>query len=702
LQAFRPSRRPIRFGVFELDASSGELRKQGVKIKLQEQPFQILQVLLERPGELVTREELQSRIWASDTFVDFEKGLYNAVKKLREALGDEASTPRFIETLPKRGYRFIAPLNGNGDAGGHTRPTLVMPDPADAVPPPRLVTWRFPRRRTWQAASLVFTATLLVFAVRSRIVHSSGAMPGEKRVAVLPLDLVGKDELVRALADGLVETMTSKLSQIESFEGKLMVVPASEVRSRGITSAEAARRIYGANLVITGSAQRLGDRIQFTLNLVDTASIRQIDSRTFEMDTANPIALRDEVTDGAIQMLALKLSPEASGSIGEGETSSPAAYSSYLKGIGYLARYDQSGNLDHAIESLADATRSDPRYALAFAALGRAHWMKAKRDSDSKEKDLAVNTILESIRLAPRLAEAHVRLGEIYADTGRIPEAVQEEWSALRIAPGNADAYRILGGAYSANGQYEQAEAVYREAVRRQPGDWYGHLMLGLFYSDRGLYKEAHKAFQSALNLTPDNEVIYRNLAVLDMQEGRFREASDTLAKTVNFQPNELTYLTLGVAYYYQRRYAEAAAAYKSGIDIYPGLYSLWGNLGSAYRQSPGDQQKAGQAFRKAIELAEEHLKVVQSDNNTRASLAEYWASLGQRDKALDEINKIPEQSRAAYADRIALAYELTGDRSRAVKTLEALPPDSPQLVYIRNMPDLEPLWHEPVFQRAR
>jgi DNA-binding winged helix-turn-helix (wHTH) protein len=113
LPAVQPSDRLYRFGVFELNSRSGELRKQGVKVKLQDQPFQILQVLLERPGEIVTREDLQTRIWGADTFVDFEKGLYNAVKKLREALGDDPATPRYVETVPKRGYRFIAPLKGN-------------------------------------------------------------------------------------------------------------------------------------------------------------------------------------------------------------------------------------------------------------------------------------------------------------------------------------------------------------------------------------------------------------------------------------------------------------------------------------------------------------------------------------------------------------------------------------------------------------
>src|SRR4051795_6873835 len=107
------SGRLVRFGEFEIDERAGELRKQGIKVRLQEQPLQVLQVLLEHPGEVVTREELQKRVWPSDTFVDFDHGIYNAIKRLRETLGDTAETPRFIETIPRRGYRFIGPVNGN-------------------------------------------------------------------------------------------------------------------------------------------------------------------------------------------------------------------------------------------------------------------------------------------------------------------------------------------------------------------------------------------------------------------------------------------------------------------------------------------------------------------------------------------------------------------------------------------------------------
>ncbi len=523
--------------------------------------------------------------------------------------------------------------------------------------------------------------------------HARTKLPDEKRIAVLPLEVVGNDAGVRTLADGLVETLTSKLSQIEEFQGKLMVVPASEVRIRRITSAEAARRIYDANLVITGSAQRWGDRIDFNLNLVDTATGLQFASKTFVFDAAKPMALRDEAVNGTVRLLALKLTPAETGTLASGETQTPGAYSEYLKGVGYLARYDLSGNVDRAIESLTHATRLDPRYPLAFAALGQAHWVKAqKTETDKQEVESALASIREAIRLNPRLAEARIRLGEIYANTGQPQDGIREARSALKVSPGSAEAYTVLGQAFAKAGQFAEAENAYRESVRRKPSDWHGHLLLGLFYYSRGRNAEARAAWEEARKLTPDNEVVHRNLAALDMGEGKFQQASEQLAKAVKFEPNARTYSTLGVAYYYQRRYAEAEAALKSGVALDPGIYSLWGNLGTVYRHLPGSEQKAREAFEKAIGLAEKRLDVLKTDDNTRANLAEYWAKLGNKDKAMAEIAQIPVAARGAYADRIALAYELTGDRRLALETVKAIPAGDSLLTYIRNDSDLEAL----------
>ena len=564
-----------------------------------------------------------------------------------------------------------------------------------------------PPKRTHSIRKRMLAATLLLFALAAIYagfvwLRRPESLPDEKRIAVLPFSVVGNDAAVQTLADGLVETLTSKLTQIEAFQGKLMVVPASEIRSRNISSTAAARRIYGANLAITGSAQRWSDRIQFTLNLVDTATTRQLASRTFEFDAAKPIALRDGAVNGAVRLLALNLSSETSTSLAAGETFTPGAYAQYLEGVGYLARYDQSGNIDRAIESLTRATHLDSKYALAFAALGQAHWRRAKLESNAIDAQLALDSIQKAIRLDPRSVDARVKLGEMYSESGRPKEAAEEARNALRIAPENAEAYRILGQVYSAEHQYDQAEAAYREAVRRKPADWYGQFQMGLFYFERDRDADARTAWDAARKLTPDNEIVYRNLANLDMRQGNFKQASDMISKAIQFEPSPRTYSTLAVALYYQLRYGEAAAALKAALDLDPNRYSLWGNLGTVYRHLPGSEALARAAFEKAITLASKTLAVMKTDYNTHANLAEYWAKLGNRRNALAEIDRIEQAERGPFMDRIVLAYELSGERSKAIAAVKSLSPGDTLLTYIKSDPDLESLRQDPAFGPAK
>ncbi len=244
-------------------------------------------------------------------------------------------------------------------ASSHTRTMAVVAEPAPRVPV-------LSRRTMLIGASVLVLLAAAVLAWRMMT-------PASKNVAVLPLEVIGGDEPTRVLADGLVESLTSQLTQLERFQGKLMVIPASEIRSRHITSAADAARAYGANLVITGSAQHLGDRVQFTLNLVDAKSLRQIASRTIDYDAANPIALRNDAIGKAVDILSISVAPAASKALKAGETSSSAAYAQFLVGSGYLARYDIHGNLPRAIESLKNAVQLDPQYAVAWAELARAY-----------------------------------------------------------------------------------------------------------------------------------------------------------------------------------------------------------------------------------------------------------------------------------------------------------------------------------------
>ncbi|QOY89289.1 serine/threonine-protein kinase [Paludibaculum fermentans] len=577
-----------------------------------------------------------------------------------------------------------------GLSSAHPTVTLDRTRPVLAAPPNRA--------RIWLALAVVLA---IAAGAHWRLRQPGADLPEQKEVVVLPLSVIGPEEPLRAVTDGLTETITAKLSQLEQFQGKLTVVPASEVRARKITSAEAARKAYGANLVISGSAQQTGARVQCILNLINAQTLRQVASRTITLDSGNLLALRDGAVTSVVDLLELRLSADANGAVKAGETGAPAAYAQYLRGRGYLARYDLQGNVDRALASLQDAVKQDPNYALAHAALAEAYWWKAKMTNDRHWADRALESGEKAVQLNPTLVVARVKLGEIYSDSGRVDDAIREHLKALEISPGNAEAYRMLGLDYSAAGRYSEAEAAFQEAVKRRPTDWEGRMLLGIFYYQRGRYAEAKSAYLSALKLTPDNELLIRNLAGVHMRLGQYAEASSLIQKTLATGSSTRGYNMLGIAYYYQRRFSEAASALESSLDIDNSIYTTWGNLGTVYRWVPGSESKAQAAFQRAIELAEKAQRITPADNNIHANLAEYHAKLGDQKKALAEIQAIPETARRPYMARIALAYEMLGDRKHAIDTVRTQAVDASALSDLRNDPDLAKLWKDPEFQSA-
>jgi serine/threonine-protein kinase len=543
-------------------------------------------------------------------------------------------------------------------------------------------------RRGWMVWAAV---AVLAAAGGVGVWQKFGGPEGEKRIAILPFEVIGGGEETRAISDGLVDTLTSRLSETESVQKQLLIVPASEIRSRKITSAEEARRVYGATLVVTGSVQGGGETTLFNVNLVDAVTMRQLGSRSFSFDAKNPIGIRKEALGRLLSLLNVQLANAAA----EGETSTPGAYAEYLKARGFMARYDVAGNLDRAIESYQAATQLDGKYALAFTGLAEAAWRKATNTGEKQWAERAVGAAEQAVRLDAKLAVAQARLGEIYAQSGRREEAIGALRTALQLEPANAEAHRGLAGVYTNMGRFAEAEEAYLQVTRFRPTDWYAFLQLGVFYWDQNRYAEAEAALQNAAKLAPNNEIVYRNLAGLNLVQGKYGKAREQVQIALKLKPSARSFSLLGLANYFERKFAEAASALEAAVELDGNYYVGWGNLGSAYRWVPGSEAKAKAALTRAVGLAEKRLAVTPEDNNIRANLAEYRAKLGDKKGAVAEIERIPVANRGAYWGRIAMAYELAGERARAVETVLTALGNSALLSEIKDEPDMAAMLKE-------
>src|SRR5712692_5341270 len=308
------SRSILRFGVFEVDVRAGELRKQGVRIKLQEQPFHVLTLLLQRPGEVITREELRSELWQSETFVDFDNSLNTSINKLREALGDSADNPRFIETLPRRGYRFLASVSGiEGDARGYRNGEVGSGM----------------RRFRWTVALVSFAViaaalfVLNVFRVRDRILGST-RIPPIQSLAVLPLTNLSGDPDQEYFSDGMTDALITDLAQM----GSVKVISRTSIMRYKKTDKslpEIARELNVGG-IIEGTVQRSGGRVRITAQLIHGLSDRHLWANTYERDLRDVLALQDEVARDVANEIKVKLTPQEQARLTRARPVNPEAH----------------------------------------------------------------------------------------------------------------------------------------------------------------------------------------------------------------------------------------------------------------------------------------------------------------------------------------------------------------------------------------
>src|SRR6266446_705527 len=373
------SPRNVRFGVFEADMEAGELRKHGLRLKLSEQPFQILAMLVARPGEVVSREVLRERLWPSDTFVDFDHGLNNAVMRLREVLGDSSDNPRFVETIPRRGYRFIAHVEESFLAppavvheSGANQVVIGTPatPPESTTAPPKGDSHPLSQRRVALSVVAALVLTLVAAAAARYFItrNSNSVMAGKQTTSlvVLPLENLSDDQEQDYFADGMTDELIANLAKIRS----LRVISRSTAMAYKHTRkplSEIASELH-VDAVVEGTVLRVDKRVRITAELVQVSTDHHLWADTYESQIGDVLALQNRVSSAIVNEIRINLTPEDKQRLAKNPSVSPEAYEDYLKGRYYWNKRSGDG-FAKAIRYFENATRRDPQYALAYAGL---------------------------------------------------------------------------------------------------------------------------------------------------------------------------------------------------------------------------------------------------------------------------------------------------------------------------------------------
>jgi TolB-like protein len=470
-------KRVVRFGPFEVDTSAGEVRKHGRRLRLQDKPFRVLEALLEHPGEVVGRDALRTRLWPADTFVDFDTGLNSAVNKVRRALGDSAATPHYIETLGRRGYRFVATI-----------------DAAPAVRAPSMLGW-------------------------------APAAPAVSSLAVLPLANLSGNHQEDYFCDGMTEAVTGQIAGIRSLH-VISRQSASRYKGSRLPLPVIAREL-GVDALVEGSALRAGGRVRIEVRLVHGSSDRYLWSGRWERELSDVLMVQSEIAAAVGQAVAATITEDERTRLAQTRNVDPAAYDLYLKGRFCWRERTREGLL-RSVEYYRRATALAPAFALAHAAeaesLGPLGYLAFVAPDESTPAMRAAAT--RALLLDPDLVEGLTALAACEGfHEWRWHEAEIHFQRAIALNPNYSTAHLWYGKLLELVGRPDESVASTRRGVALDPFNLRARALLGWELFMTGHADEAGHEFNGVLELAPDNFFALRDRAIIDVVAGRVAQA---------------------------------------------------------------------------------------------------------------------------------------------------------------------------------
>jgi TolB-like protein/DNA-binding winged helix-turn-helix (wHTH) protein/Tfp pilus assembly protein PilF len=554
-----PQRRTsvLRFGACEFDLHSGELRKGGMRIRVQQQPLKLLEILLEHPGEMVAREELRTRIWPNESFGDFDQAVNVAVAKLRVALGDSAENPRYIETLPKRGYRFIAQVTtvGNVPSDRPESPARSLSEAIDHDPVDLakgvIATRRLLSPLGWKIiafACLMCLLVLLAWLLRPNRSPSSSI----RSLAVLPLDNLSGDASQDYFADGMTDALITDLAQISAL--RVISRTSVMVYKRARKPLPEIARELNVDAVIEGTVLRSGQQVRITAQLIQANADKHLWAKSYEGNLQDTLAVQKRVADDIADQIRIELTPQERAGLRNVKAVNPEAYEDYLKGRYFWNKRTPDG-FKKAIDYFNQAIAKDPSYAQAYSGLADSYvilgaWQYALMDpKEAYPRAKAAAT--KALELDNTLGEAHISL------------ALSTDMFVW---------------------DWEAAEREFRRGIELSPGYATGHQWYAEHLSETGRNNEAIAEIRKAQSLDPLSLIIGADVPTLLVIAHRYDEAIEDAQKTIELDPNfAVAHFALGMAYEQKRKSGGAIAAFQKAVEFSAGNTAFKSNLAHAY-----------------------------------------------------------------------------------------------------------------------
>jgi TolB-like protein/DNA-binding winged helix-turn-helix (wHTH) protein/Tfp pilus assembly protein PilF len=596
----------LAFGVFEVDLQAGELRKRGLRVRLQQQPFKVLEMLLEHAGQVVSREDLQKKLWPADTFVDFDHGLNKAINKIREALGDSAESPRFVETVARRGYRFIADVRVEDAAPVRGAQVATQPDPAADAGDSRdlagtlAMPKTFPSRRAWMLSAFVLLV-LLVSLAAWRVHAGNRASPVIRSLAVLPLENLSSDASQDYFADGMTDELISDLGQIRA----LRVISRTSVMAYKHTrkSLPQIARELNVDAVVEGTVLRSGDQVRITAQLIEGSADRHVWSQSYQGELRDTLALQNDVARAIADQIRITLNPQEQAALTNVKVVNPVAYESYLKGRYFWNKRTAEG-LKAALAYFNQAIEKDSTNARAYSGLADTYALLG-------DWQYAVMTPKEAL---PKAKAAATRALELDSSLGEAH---------------NSLAFCLDGFDWD----FDLAGKEFRRAIELNPGYATAHHWYAWHLALLRRFDEAIAEMRKAENLDPLSLVINADLAELLSLAHSSDESIRQSRKTIEMDRHfGLAHNHLGQAYLQEHRNDEAIAELQEAVKLSGGAATCIANLARAYVAS-GKRSEA-------VTLLDDLNKRSTPGHSYASEIAVIYAALGDRDHAMSWLER--------------------------------------------------------------